>query len=354
MLRGKKQQQRETTEYTVDEDELMGEEYEEQQQQDENKYNTQRDISTKISADGKHLTPKSFGGVQTIRIQIDSLASLEELASGSAQSVWRPLAHLLPNFKHNIASKNRDKAGPEHLAGNLRRCIPLSLRIVRDGNSHAVPLAISIPGLVPRTVHRNGVSHWRVPPNTPVQMVNEVAFEPANPITRHMYDTWKVCNLDTLGDDIQHKNKTANHPKGYSTIATNSLAYAVLCDNLFGLNGADAIWNNYIESGEIDAKEIEDAVENHKNLVEVPTAVAKVIEGVLRSQAEEVAASFINLEDFAVDIQRADGQPKFNSYQGLKGELMGSDIDPHQKLRAIKLQSREHFFVEAELSFLLY
>lgn len=332
----------------ADEDDLMGDEYEEE----ENVQRQPQDISTGISADGKYLTPKSFGGCQTIRLQIDSMASLEELASGAAQTVWKPLDHLLKEFKHNTATKNRDKATGEQLAGNVRRMLPLGLRIVQHGNGHAVPIELDIPGLVPRTIHRTGRAHWRVAANTPVQMVDEPAFEPSNPMTRYAYNTMKVCSLESLKEDIHHKGKTAKSPQGYSTIATNSLPYEVLCDNLFGLNGATPRWAEFHDQMNLD--EIEEAVENHRNLVEVPTPIAKEIEGVLRKQAEEMEASLINLEDFAVTIRRSDGNNKFNSYQGLKGELVGSDIDPQQKLRSAKLQRREQFFTEAELAFILF
>lgn len=329
-----------------------GSEYGADQPREEEEYYTdaQAGLSTKLS--GGHLTKDMFSKAQTITLCMDIQGSPEQLEAGQVSKFWRIKPHNTQEFKQIMTLRNRDKATGEERAGNLNRCIPLHLEIVRENNSFPYYMGMKIPGMVPKVLHKNGRTHWRTPPNTSTHMVERAAFEPSNVITKYMYENWRMCSLEDLVDDVTH---VAN--KGYSTIAVDSLAYDVLVDSLSNETNPHSEdgghWCQYNLSVD-DVADLYDARDRRKQIVTVPTQIAKDIETALKDPLKEIADSFVNLEDLVVEFERADGVHAFNSPKNLHGELVGSDIDPNHDLRSAKLAKRACYGVTAEFTFILF
>jgi hypothetical protein len=314
----------------------------------------QAGLSTKLS--GGHLTKDMFSKAQTVTLCMDIQGSPEQLEGGRVSKFWRIKPHDTQEFKQIMTLRNRDKATGEERAGNLNRCIPLHLEIVRENNSYPYYMGMKFPGMVPKVLHKSGRTHWRTPPNTSTHMVERAVFEPSNVITKHMYENWRMCSLESLVDDITHvpgnKNKV-----GYSTIAVDSLAYDVLVSNLGNACDPNAEdgghWCQY-DLSEDDVDDLYSASNRRKKIVTVPTEIAKEIEVALKDPLEEIAKSFVNLEDLVVEFERADGVHAFNSTRNLHGELVGSDIDPNHDLRSAKLAKRACYGITADFTFILF
>jgi len=294
-----------------------------------------------------HLKQDMFNNVQKVWLDIDVMATPEQLASGQASTTWKLLPHLPGrHLKQNLALKDRHMVGDEHLAGDLRQCIPIEFEIAEHYNTFPFPIGIQAPGMMPRTLHRHGACLWRVQPNTPPTMVGAKAFEPTNVVDKRMYEDYSMCTLESLDADISIVPPTKGQKKGYGRIATNTVAYATLISNLD--KGAWAA-----EVPHMDLDSIYSAPDRHQRSVEVTQKVAEDIRNTLRPIVQETIDRCVNLEDMNFEIVRADGNPSFNSPKGFIGELMGNDIDPKNKLTQNKLMTTCVFHIKGLFSFML-
>lgn len=291
-----------------------------------------------------HLTKDMFTKAQSVLIDIDITASPAELAQGGGQNVWKLMSHLTKEFKQNLALKNRHLASGEELAGNLNRCIPLHLEILQQKNSFPFPVGIKIPGMMDVNLHKHGQCVYRVAPETQTMLVGQAAFEPTNIVNKYMYSNYRMCTLEDLNNDVKFVGKTAKKP-AYATVAVGSLAYETLCSNL-----EEGKWQS--ELGHIDVEEIFDPKRNHT--VQITEKMGKQIVDTLHPVIKEAADSFINIEDFNVEIVRADGQRAFDSTTGIHGELIGSNAVNAPKIVSDKLQTRQTFYLKARLDFVLF
>lgn len=325
--------------YYEEDYEGVEDQYEEEDGGEEYYEDAMADISLRMD-DNQHLTRDMISGAQRIMLDIDLMASPEELAQGQVLSVIKLAPHVRKHLKQITTTKDRDKAGPEEMAGNLTRCIPLYLEIVEQCNSFPYAMGLKIPGMVAKTLHENGRSHWRVTADTPPMMVNRAAFEPSNFVTASMYQNYRMISPESLAEDIKH------HPNdGISIIRVHSLPYDSLVANLEAGHWPQA---------DIDFEAVFNAKERRHPIVHVPIAVGRDIEESLRTPVEEAAKAFINLEDFAFEVERADGEPAFDSPNKLHGELVGAEFGADQNLRERRLLKRCQFHVKAELTYCLF
>lgn len=291
------------------------------------------------------VKPENFKGVQSIYIDFEINASPEEMASNRVDTVWKMKDHLPKYMKQNLATKNRHLATDADLHGNTHRCAFLELEILQQKNDNPFAMGIKSQHMMNRTLNQHDAFLWTVPPATPTMSVKELAFEPTNPITKNAYLNSKMYTLADLDEDIVLFEKTAKRD-GYGTIATRSLAYDHLLENL-----ALGVWREEYPKMNLDA--IEDAIANRQNTVEVTYKVASQLKEKLAAPAREINEKTVNLEDFTVDFVRADGQTAFNSPMGLHGELCNSEMDTDNKFRSEKLMQRGMFHVKAKLYYFL-
>lgn len=327
--------------------------FDDEEYDDEEYYQDQQaGIGLKINE--THLTTDMFNKVQTIYFHMEINGSPEEFQGAKADPTWSLKPHITKHLKQIMATKNRDRANGEDLAGNLQNCIPLCLEIVSDANSFPYTMGFMFPGMVPKVLTSHGRHTWATAADAPKTMVNRKITDPSNIFTQFMYDNWSKCSLESLDEDIHHlKGKN----KGFSNINVGSLPYKVLLDNLDDQtdpNKEDAIWLQYnMTDEEIDA--IYDAEENTRiRQVMVPTAIAQDIYDKLKGPLEEIRASFTKLDDMVVQFHRADGYKAWNDYRGLHGELVGNNADPNKRIRTTKLTKRARYAVMCKLDFLLF
>jgi hypothetical protein len=295
-------------------------------------------VEQQIGAEAKSTLPRELA------IHIDLIASPAELAQTLESNVWKLLPHLSKELKQNMAMKNRHLAGPDQLAGNLNRCIPLHLQIVQQKNSFPYAMGIHMTGMMDTTLHRHGQALWRVPPDTPTMMVGLPAFEPKTKINKYMYSNYRMCTLEDLDTDVKRVEASSKKPAHYNVLV-GSLAYETLLDSLD--NGA---WQDQIEHIEVD--HVYDPGRSHS--VTVTEKMGKELRDMMREPIEEAAEAFINLEEFKVTITRADGDSDFVSPKQLHGELVGSELLEGSNLNSDRLQKRCCFHVSAELTYILF
>lgn len=311
------------------------------------------DAATAAAAPPQHLQSEMFSHTQKVWLDIDITGSPEDLHAGNTSTTWKLLPHLPAKYlRQNLAVENRHLAGDEHLAGDLRQCIPLGFEIVEHSNSFPYPMAIRAPGMMDKTLHRDGACLWRVQPDTkPNMMVGIKAFEPTGIIDTHMYHNYSMCPLETLDTDITiveggggkgAKKATA----GYGRIATNSVPYETLISNLdLGM------WRD--ELTEVELNNIYDAPARHLRSVDVPKHIAEQIRDTLRPIVQETIDRCVNLEDMNFEIFRADGNPKFNSPKGLIGSVAHGDSDPENRATDRRLMETCVFHIKAQFAFAL-
>lgn len=285
----------------------------------------------------EHLSKDMFTKAQSVLIDIDITASPAELAAPGASNVWKLMPHLSKEFKQNLALKNRHLASGDELAGNLNRCIPLHLEILQQKNSFPYAMGVRIPGMMDKNLHRHGQCVYRVAPDTPTMLVGQSAFEPNNIVNKYMYNNYRMCTLEDLANDVKFFKQTSKTPS-YATVQVGSLAYETLCSNL-----EQGHWQS--ELGHIDVEDIFDPKRNHT--VQVTERMGKQIVDTLHPVVKEAADSFINIEDFNVEIVRADGQKAFDKPTGIHGEIVGSDKVSAPKITNDKLQTRQSFYLKA-------
>ncbi len=258
----------------------------------------------------EHLKKEKFAKPQSITIDIDICASPAELAQTIESHIWKLMPHLNKEMKQNMAHNNRDLATGDQLAGNLNRCIPLHLEILQQKNSFPFAMGIHVTGMMDTTLHRNGQCVWRVPPDTPTMKVNEPAFEPKSKINEYQYRNYRSCTVEDLATDVKRVEKSAKNAAHYNVLV-GSLAYETLVEHL-----SRGVWED--QHAQINLDHIFEP--GRSPGVTVTEKMGSELVGLLKPAIEEVANSFINLEDFHVKVVRADGIADFASPKGINGE----------------------------------
>lgn len=329
----------------ADQDEFYEEEeyipYEEDDCGDEYGFMDPR-IGTTLSDDGAHLTVDQFSKAQTSFLDIEFCGSPEEFQSGKASRIWKLQPQVTRHFKQITTISNRKNATTKDVAGNLNRCIPLAMTVLQQQNTLPFPVNVDIEGVLPLNLSKYGRANWRIPPDTATMRVKQPIFEPNNIITEWMYNNWRECSVESLADDIKHFRE-----QGYSTINVDSLPYVVLVKNL-----SDHRWDDLKPASE-HAQAIINAALTQK-VVSVRPEIAEEIESALREPLSKMAESFVDLENFTAQMSRGDGQPAFNSFKGIHGELVGSEIDEGHALRSAMLSKRGCVSIKVKFDYVLF
>lgn len=294
----------------------------------------------------RHLSADDFNGVQKIIVDIDLMASPEELAMGTVSNKWSLLPHLQRLLKQNLATTKRHQATDDQLAGDLKLCLPLGFEILEHANSMPFPVQVRAPGMMNVNLHRHGAALWRVQPGTAPTMVNRHVFEPTDKVTAAVYRNHRMCTPADLDEDIRWFPGNSKGAKPYGTVAVGTVAYDMLCDNLE--RGA---WQS--ELPELDLDAIFSAPARHTRAVEVTETIAKQLRERLEPEVNALLERCLNLEDMQFTIERADGVSDFNSPKNFVGEMINSESGPIQGVAKQKLLQRQLFHVKGELSYLL-
>ncbi len=294
----------------------------------------------------QHLTKDMFSKAQDIIIDFDLVASPAELSASLAANKWQLAAYLTSRFKQNLATSNRHLADAAQLAGNLNRCVPLHLEILQHQNTFPFAMGLNIAGMMPTTLHKHGECLWRVPAGTATMKVNEAAFSPQNLINQYMYANYRMCTVEDLSSDLVHvKGNQKQGTEDHYSVAVGSFAYSEL------IRGLDAgHWQDQMD--EVNIEHIDNP--GRSPTVTITKKMGDDLHASIRGPVEEVANSFINLENLVAEFVRADGINEFNSPKNIAGEIVGSDKVSGTKLNTDMLQTRCTFHVRGKLTYLLF
>jgi len=337
---GKKQQKQ--VEYESGSDEDMGSDLSGDELQTREPVGEDADIGAENDLI-EHVKVENFKGAQSIFIDIEIPASPEEMESGAVSTVWKMADHLPKFLKQNVATKDRHLAGDDDLVGDLHLCVPLELEILQQKNSQPFTMGVRSRHMMNRTINQHGAYLWTVPPDTPTSAVNQLAFEPTNPVTKNAYLNSTMYTMANLNADIKLFEKEGKQ-EAYGTIAVKSLAYTELIKNL-----ELGRWSEE----DLNLEAIEDAPVNRVRTVEVPYKVASQLKERLAQPTLDIIKRCMNLEDFTFEVVRADGQTAFNSPMNLHGELCGSEVDADHKIRSEKLLQRGMYHIKAKFTYFL-
>lgn len=289
----------------------------------------QVNVESDVASIPTHVTEENFKGVKEILLNMTWNGTPEEFAQNKAKCTWSFASSMPRHLKHNLSDVNRDVAGDENLHGSLKRTVPLGFEIVSHRSSAPSDSEIKIPGLMPQVISSHGAALWVVPADTPyTYMHNTKVFEPVNFIDEHMLETMQVCTFEDLKEDIQVK-AAGKGKAGYGTVAVGTLAHAQLLEFL---NAGK--WDQHL--GEEEIVQILNTPE-HRRTIEVPVQVALDLRKELEQPLKDLEKRCIDMEKFQAHLARADGNPHFNSPEGLHGQLVGSDIDPTHKYGSDRL-----------------
>lgn len=290
----------------------------------------------------EHTSLESFGKPQTITFDIDVVGSPEQLASGYASNTWSLNEELHKHLKQNTATTDRLNAGDEHLQGDLRQCVPLAFEVVEHGNSFPFAMAFNVPGLMPKTISAHGAWAHRTAAKTPVIPLNgAVKFEPTNVIDRALLAKSQQNTLSDIDNDVTLQ-------KDFGIIKVNSPAYFKMTDALEAGEWADI-------SSRMSDEEYMSIVDpaKHVRVVQVPLAIAQTLKENLSSSVEEFRKRCVNLVDFQIVADRADGIREFNTTDRFVGEQVGVDLDAENELSTIASNTVQQYHAKCTLSFCL-
>jgi hypothetical protein len=267
------------------------------------------------------------------------------VANGLVSLEWRLADFLTSHFKQNLAQSDRHLAGVEHLAGNLNRCAPLHLQILQQQNTFPFAMGINIPGMMPITLHQKGKCLWRVPAGTQTMMVNQPAFEPQNRINQYMYANYRMCTVEDLNTDLVRVEKKKSDKVARYDVTVGSFAYNELLNNL-----DRGMWEDQFD--QIELSHIDNP--GRSPTVSITEKMGSELHKMISGPVEEVARSFINLEELSAQFVRADGVNGFASPKNIAGEIVGSDKVSGTKLNTDVLQIRSTFHVKALFTYILF
>jgi hypothetical protein len=296
-----------------------------------------------------HLAPEQFARCQTQMMDIEIVASPKEIEANPSLLTWKVMPHLTKTFKQNLALTGRSVAGEEHLAGNLKRMLPLGFNIISQTNTYPFGIGIEVPGMMSKNLHKSGACVWRVPANTQTMMVNTKVFDPENKVNQHMYENYRMCTMEDLEEDIKFHPKVNGKHDAYATVTKGTLAYEALAENLR---------NGHWRDQGLTQSQIAHILSPGDNWnVQVTEHMGQSIKELLKPQVEEVAKSFIDAENFVVKVSRQDGVAGFGTPLKIAGALTGTNTagnDTTHKIQTDAMERAQVFNLKAELVYLLF
>lgn len=294
-----------------------------------------------------HVTPNMFTHYQEMPIDIEIVASPVDLQRNPSKCTWKFQPHLSKEFKQNLAVSNRSRAGADDLVGNLERMLPLGFDVQMHGNGFPYAMGIDIPGMMRRNLHRSGMCVHRVPAFTAVQAFDKPIFDAESKVSEHMYRNYRLCTMEDLNEDIEFKPAKGQN-EAYASVAVGSLAHETLVDNL-----RKGHWSEE----NLSRQQIQSIFHPGDNYtVQVTEKMGKDVKELLRPEVEQVASSFINANNFAVTIYRADGVEGFATPKQIAGAIStaAGGKETATKINMDALNRNAVFYVKGVLKFLLF
>jgi len=292
---------------------------------------------------GKHVDTNILGNFQQLFLDVDVDASPEQLAANPKLAEFHLKEEVHKHFKENLSDKDRANASDDKLVGNVRTIVPLGLEVVEHQNTMPYKMQLSSnKHFVGKTVHRAGNAIWTVMPDTSPTPVGRVVFEPANIFDERMYNKAKMCTMQDIDEDIKMTSATKARA-GFATVATGTAAHDRLKKGLDNgewhkIHLSDAEWNDIFDPP------------RRSRTINVPLALGEALKADLRSDLQEVIDRCINLEDFVMRLERADGS-KFNAPQGLHGLLVGGELDDGSAMATQMMQTNKRCHVRLLFTF---
>lgn len=326
--------------FQQDQEEYLDDSYEEPQYVEEIYESEAAPIEAGIETDGKHASVDMFENPQKITFDVNIVASPEQLAQGIVSNKWSLKEELLKRLKHNTALADRLNATEDDLKGDLRQCVPLAFEVVEHGNSFPYAMAFDVPGVMPLTISEHGAWVHRSAAKTPVGPTNgAVRFEPTNVIDRALLARSQQTTRSDLDSDVMLKND-------YGMVKVNSPAYFKMVDALDAGEWEDV---------DMSPEEYTSIVnpEPHVREVHVPKQIASTLKQNLEGSINEFLKRCINLRDFEISVERADGNPEFNSPKGYVGEQIGANLDAGDELPLEASNTCQQYHAKCTLSFCL-
>lgn len=298
-------------------------------------------LAAPISTDAnKHASLDKFDSAKEITFHINIVASPEQLAQGLVSNKWSLKQELLKHLKNNTALANRLHATEEDLKGDLRQCIPLGFEVTEHANSFPYAMGFNVPGVMPMIISEHGAWVHRTAGKMPGCPTNgQVRFEPTNIIDRALLTRSQQTTRRDLESDIKLE-------KDYGLVKVRSPAYFKMVDALEGGEWADVDMSEEEYMGIV-------APSAHARVVQVPLEIASTLKENLEAPIKDFQQRCINLQDFEIVVERADGNTEFNSPHGYIGEQIGADIDPDDELPHEASNTCQQYHASCKLTFAL-
>lgn len=309
-----------------DEEDMSSEIEEEIGEEQKQGYVTQEqaEIDAAVAPDetrGKHITTMLTKNANFIDIDLDVVASLNELDAGHVSAVVSIPPEHLKHLKQNMAQINRHEASDEHLAGDTRRMFITAATILSHANDGPIAVEWKTNAMLARSLHSNGAAWHRIQPGTKWTALTKDVFSPVSIMDEEAYQTGMVCTPEVVNETITIKEPSKNNPKGSATVTKDSLAHRTIRSN--------------INSSKLDRKELtQDQIDNlfrknyKGNEIEIPLKFAKELKAGMLAAANDVLARCIDAEkDLVFTLAPSNGNERFGTVAGLHGQVVGSEID---------------------------
>lgn len=310
---------------------------------------TQEPVEGDANAEGgtlvtipRHVRAENFKNRQTIYLSASFTGTPEEFAQNKQRMEWHVARDMGRLFKHNMATVNRHLAGEEDLRGSLKRGVPLGFKVVAVRNSFPWQADIHIDGLMPRVVTAHGAALWTIPAHVQYTTMDKQIFEPTHYVEERLMETAQKFSLSEVGEAVQvvrEKGKSS-----YGTVAVGSMAHAGLLDKL-----EEGMWHNEKLSAE-HWEEIYNPP-SHRRTLHVTSNMAVELKAELEKDLRELETRCMDFENLKVECARGDGYTHPNNPEGMHGQLVGSDIDPHHKMGDDVLNQVCNIYFMGELVF---
>jgi hypothetical protein len=296
----------------------------------------------------EHVPRSLFKKIQHKILDIEMTGTPNKL--GGTTFTWRMAPHLARELKQNLAKVSRNMAGDEHLAGDLRKCIPLAMTVIQHTNSFPYAVGIKIKGMMDTNMHANGTCVWRVPANTRAMPVSVNVFEPATPINQYMYEKQRLCSLEDLAEDVRYVPASTKRGKDplpeHYMVKVDSFAYDYMADEL-----ERGVWEDQYDIAHFDVDHVLNPGRNR--MVMVTKQIGDDIIGAIKPQIVEASAGFINLDDMNVEIVRADGHEHFATPKGIAGMIIGDGITEPRKVQSDLMNTVCTYSVKVDFAYIL-
>lgn len=306
-------------------------------------------VSGEIDPEG-HIQAEKLWGVQTKVIDITTPdgMTLEKAAAAHKNGIFFEVPEEQKRFLKMVTrSTNRTNVGEEDVDGDLRKALFVGAKVLSFHSDCPKKLNLDIPGLVPRWTTDKGRTNVAVPAHSGFQVLNYGIFDPDNYFTEWMYQHNQKCSLKSLEQqvrfDIDPTGQTA-------AINTHSVAWKVLCDNLFNPASkiAGAMESVYAKNRSI----FENPDSRYSQLAQVPAPVAREVFDSIAAPLKEIEKAYVDFNDWRPRWTPANKEA-WNSTNGLVKEATVFGKDSSEAEIEAKLNTPWSVGVQLEIQYIL-